>query len=299
MDRRDFLFQLQGLGFLSMGAGLTRMQDHVLKRSIPSTGENLPAVGVGTWQTFDVPGSPAAREPLKEVLTILLDKGGTVVDSSPMYGKSEEVVGDLSTELAINDNLFVATKVWTTGREDGIHQMNESFRLMRRKHIELMQIHNLVDWQTHLKTLRSWKEQGKVKYIGLTHYTSGAHDRLASILSSETIDFIQINYNLLERNAEKRLLPYAKDRGVAVLINQPFQSGSLFRRVSGKQLPEWATDFDCNSWAQFFLKFILSHPAITCVIPGTSTPRHMLDNMGAGLGRLPDQNQRERMASVL
>src|SRR5690606_8165531 len=210
-----------------------------------------------------------------------------------------EVVGELSTALGINDKLFIATKVWTNGRENGVRQMNDSFRLMRRKHIELLQIHNLVDWQTHIKTLRSWKEEGKIKYIGLTHYTSGAHDRLASILKKEPVDFIQINYNLIDRNAEKELLPLARDTGFSVMVNQPFESGSLFNRVSGKGLPAWAKEFDCNSWAQFFLKFILSHPAVTCVIPGTSKPHHMLDNVGAGFGKLPSEKQRQRMAGEI
>ncbi|HEU5145345.1 MAG TPA: aldo/keto reductase [Chryseosolibacter sp.] len=270
-----------------------------MKRTIPATGEKLPVVGVGTWQTFDVPETSPEREELKKVLTALISKGGTVIDSSPMYGRSEEVVGDLSTAIGVNDDLFVATKVWTNGKENGIRQMNDSFRLMQRKKIDLMQIHNLTDWETHLKTLRAWKDEGRVKYIGLTHYTESAHDRLASIISREKVDFIQINYNMIERNAEERLLPLAQDKGVAVLINQPFESGSLFHRVKDKKLPHWATDFDCNSWAQFFLKFILANPAVTCVIPGTSKERHMLDNMGAGVGRLPSEKQRQQMLDVV
>jgi diketogulonate reductase-like aldo/keto reductase len=297
MNRRDCLFRLNALGLLSLGDRVIPKEETIQKRIIPSTSERLPIVGVGTWQTFDVSNSAEERTPLKEVLTTLLSKGGSVVDSSPMYGRSEEVVGDISTELGISNRLFIATKVWTNGRDNGIRQMNDSFRLMRRKHIELMQIHNLVDWQTHLKTLRDWKEQGKIKYIGLTHYTSGAHDRLASIISSEKVDFLQINYNLIDRNAEKELLPRAQEKGVAVLVNQPFESGQLFQRVRNKQLPSWAQEFDCQSWAQFFLKFILSHPAVTCVIPGTSKPHHMVDNMAAGFGRLPDEKMRQQMVS--
>jgi diketogulonate reductase-like aldo/keto reductase len=299
MNRRECLHHLNTLGVLSLGYTGMSTSRPILQRPIPSTGEKLPVVGLGTWQTFDVSGSSDEREPLKEVLKTLLSQGGTVVDSSPMYGRSEEVVGDLSTELAVNDKLFIATKVWTNGRENGIRQMNDSFRLMKREKIDLMQIHNLTDWETHLKTLRSWKESGKVRYIGLTHYTQSAHDRLVSILSSEKVDFIQINYNLLDRNAEKRLLPVAQEKGVAVLINQPFESGSLFQRVKGKQLPPWAKDIDCNSWAQFFLKYILSHPAVTCAIPGTSKPHHMLDNMGAAFGRLPDEKLRRQMVPVI
>lgn len=299
MNRRESLHRLKLLGLFSLSGGEIFPQDAVLKRIIPSTNEKLPVVGVGTWQTFDVSATSEERDLLKGVLKTLLEKGGTVIDSSPMYGRSEEVVGDLSSELGVNNKLFIATKVWTNGRDNGIRQMNDSFRLMRRKQIELMQIHNLVDWQTHLKTLRTWKDEGKIKYIGLTHYTAGAHDRLASIISTEKVDFIQINYNLLDRHAEERLLPLAREQGVAVLINQPFESGTLFSRVKGKQLPSWAREFDCQSWAQFFLKFILAHPSVTCVIPGTSKPHHMLDNMGAGFGRLPDDNERRRMIAAV
>lgn len=299
MNRRDSLQRLKLLGLLSLGRPDEFLQNTLLTRPIPSTGERLPAVGVGTWQTFDIGNTSDEREPLKAVLKTLLDQGGTVVDSSPMYGRSEKVVGDLSHELKVNHKLFIATKVWTNGRDNGLRQMTESLRLMGREQIELMQIHNLVDWQIHLKTLRTWKEEGKIKYIGLTHYTSGAHERLASIISTEKIDFIQINYNLLDRHAEERLLPLARERGVAVLINQPFESGTLFGRVKGKQVPSWAKEFDCQSWAQFFLKFILAHPSVTCVIPGTAKPHHMLDNMGAGFGRLPNDNERRRMIAAV
>ena len=299
MNRRDCLYRLQALGLFTLNPGGVITNESMLKRTIHSTGEKLPVVGLGTWQTFDVSESEDDRKPLKEVLKALLSKGGSVVDSSPMYGRSEEVVGDLSTELKINDKLFIATKVWTHGRDQGIRQMNDSFRLMKRDKIELMQIHNLMDWQTHIKTLRDWKEKGKVKYIGLTHYTSGAHDRLVSILQSEKVDFIQINYNMLDRNAEKKLLPFAMENGVSVLINQPFESGGLFQKVKGKQLPSWAQEFDCHSWAQFFLKYILSNPAVTCAIPGTSKPHHMVDNMGAGVGKLPTEKQREKMVELI
>jgi diketogulonate reductase-like aldo/keto reductase len=299
MNRRNCLSQLNALALLSLGSRPMLDAEQLLKRLIPSTREELPVVGVGTWQTFDVGESDTQRDPLKEVLKTLLGKGGTVIDSSPMYGRSEEVVGDLSSELNVNDKLFIATKVWTTGKESGIRQMNNSLRLMRRETIELMQIHNLTDWETHIKTLRQWKEEGKIKYIGLTHYTDSAHERLASIIAREPVDFIQINYNLVERNAEEKLLPFAREQKVAVIINQPFESGSLFQRVKGKALPAWAKEFDCNSWAQFFLKFILSNPAVTCVIPGTDNPRHMLDNMGAGFGRIPSEKQRRDMIKMV
>lgn len=267
----------------------------MLTRKIPSSGELLPAIGLGTWQTFDVGNAAAEREPLKEVLKTLLGKGGSVVDSSPMYGSSEKVVGDLSTELNLNAKLFIATKVWTNGKDEGIAQMNRSFNLLQRKQMDLMQIHNLVDWQIHLKTLRDWKEQGRIRYLGITHYTESAYSTIEDILKNNPVDFLQINYSMLSRTAEERLFPLAKEKGVAIVINQPFEEGALFQRVKGKTLPAWASDFDCGSWGQFFLKFILSNSAVTCVIPGTSKPHHMADNAGAAFGKLPDENQRQQM----
>ena len=267
----------------------------MLTRKIPSSGELLPAIGLGTWQTFDVGNAAAEREPLKEVLKTLLGKGGSVVDSSPMYGSSEKVVGDLSTELNLNTKLFIATKVWTNGKDEGIAQMNRSFSLLQRKQMDLMQIHNLVDWQIHLKTLRDWKEQGRIRYLGITHYTESAYSTIEDILKNNAVDFLQINYSMLSRTAEERLFPLAKEKGVAIVINQPFEEGALFQRVKGKTLPAWASDFDCGSWGQFFLKFILSNSAVTCVIPGTSKPHHMADNAGAAFGKLPDENQRQQM----
>ncbi len=255
----------------------------------------LPIVGVGTWHTFDVGTSPAERAPLKEVLKTLLEKGGSVIDSSPMYGRSEGVVGDLSTELGINDKLFIATKVWTSGRQSGIDQMNRSFSLLQRQTIDLMQIHNLVDWRTHLTTLRNWKADGKIRYLGITHYTESSYSNIEQILKTEKLDFLQINYSIVSRKVEERILPLAQDKGVAVIINQPYEGGLLFRSVRGKELPDYAKEFDCNSWGQFFLKFILSHPAVTCVIPGTDNPKHMIDNMGAGMGKLPNNEMRKKM----
>jgi diketogulonate reductase-like aldo/keto reductase len=232
---------------------------------------------------------------LKEVLATLDRKGGKVVDTSPMYGFSEKNVGKLSTDLGINQNLFLATKVWTTGKERGIEQMNNSLSLMKREKLDLMQIHNLVDWKTHIKTLREWKEKGKIKYIGITHYQPSAYAEMESIMNSEPLDFIQVNYNIAERESSERLLPLAQEKKIAVIISQPFGVGKLFRRVQDKKLPSWASEFDCNSWAQFFLKYVASHPAVTCVIPGTGNPEHMLDNIQAAYGRLPDEKQRERM----
>lgn len=298
MNRRESILYLTSLGLLPL-TGWSSMDNIITKRNIPSTLEELPCVGIGTWQTFDVGTNAAERNPLKEVLQKLMESYATVVDSSPMYGASEKVVGELSQELKINNKLFVATKVWTTGEDSGIKQMNTSFSLLKREVIDLMQIHNLVDWQAHLKTLRQWKEQGKIRYIGLTHYTDSAHDMVASIIKRESVDFIQINYNLLDQHAGEQLLPLAQEKKVAVLINRPFEEGALFTRVKGKVLPEWAAEFECTSWAQFFLKFILSHPAVTCVIPGTSKVTHLLDNLQAGIGKLPDITQRKRMIQLI
>ena len=297
MDRRTCLHNLSALGLLPL---ITSMQQKkVIKRIIPSSNEQLTAVGVGTWQTFDVGEAAAEREPLKNVLKTLIEKSGSVIDSSPMYGRSEKVVGELSTELSLNSKLFIATKVWTSGEEEGIRQMNNSFSLLKRDKLDLMQIHNLVDWQTHLKTLRKWKESGKVRYIGITHYTESAYDTVEQILKNNTLDFLQINYSLVSRKAEERLFPLAKEKQVAVIINQPFESGSLFRNVKGKQLPAWAGEFDCTSWAQFFLKYILSNSTVTCVIPGTDRVDHMVDNMSAAYGQLPTEKHRAQMIKLI
>jgi diketogulonate reductase-like aldo/keto reductase len=216
-----------------------------------------------------------------------------------MYGTAESVVGDLAAELGITERLFLATKVWTSGREAGVAQMEQSFRRLRARRVDLMQIHNLLDWRTHLRTLREWKAAGRIRYLGVTHYTSGAYEELERVLRSEPLDFVQLNYSLGEREAERRILPVARERGVAVLVNRPFSEGGLFQRVRGQALPAWAAEFDCESWAQFFLKWILAHPAVTCVIPGTSRPQHVVDNVRAGLGRLPDPAVRDRMAALV
>jgi diketogulonate reductase-like aldo/keto reductase len=297
MNREIFLKQLLAMGIAS--PLLIDMMQTIRTRPIPSTNEQLPVIGVGTWQTFDVGNSAAERDPLKEVLKTLIAKGGKVIDSSPMYGQSEKVVGDLSEELKLNASLFMATKVWTTGKEEGIAQMNKSFASMKRKQMDLMQIHNLVDWKTHLRTLQEWKEQKKIRYIGITHYLESAYASIEDIINTNQIDFLQINYSLLSRKSGERLLPLAKDKNIAVLINRPFEEGALFQRVKGKQLPEWAKEFDCTSWAQFFLKFIISNPAVTCAIPGTDKPHHMVDNLAAGFGKLPDEKMRDKMVAVV
>ncbi|MCF0062340.1 aldo/keto reductase [Dyadobacter chenwenxiniae] len=270
-------------------------QAMILQRSIPVSGEKIPVVGLGSWQQFDVGPSASERTPLKEVLKEMQEMGGKLIDASPMYGRSEEVIGELTTALKNNDQFFFATKVWTTGRQEGIDQMNDSFKKMGRKKMDLMQVHNLQDWQTHLKTLKDWKTQGRVKYIGITHYTDSAHPRLEQIVKSKEIDFVQFNYSIRSRNAEKSLLNAARDNGVAVIINEPFEQGALFRAVKGKELPAFAADYDIKSWAQFFLKYIISQEAVTCAIPGTSDVKHLVENLSAGLGKLPDEAGRKKM----
>ena len=271
----------------------------MLQRPIPSSGETIPAVGLGTWRTFDVGSAPAERAPLAEVLQRLVALGGRVVDSSPMYGAAESVLGDLGAALGVTDRLFLATKVWTSGRDAGTAQMEQSVQRLRTRRLDLMQIHNLLDWRTHLRTLRMWKDTGRIRYLGVTHYTSSAYDELERVLRSEPLDFVQVNYSLGEREAERRILPLARERGIAVLVNRPFSEGGLFRRVRGQPLPAWAAEAGCASWAQIFLKWILAHPAVTCVIPATSRPQHLADNMGAGMGALPDAVTRDRMAALI
>lgn len=267
----------------------------IIKNTIPGTSEALPAIGMGTWQTFDINSQSSDRDNLKQVLKTFVDKGGTVIDSSPMYGRSEEVVGELAAELKVHPKLFMATKVWTRGKQAGIRQMEQSMQEMRAHPMDLMQVHNLVDFHTHIDTLRKWKSEGKIRYIGITHYTDSAHDDLADLIRTQALDFIQVNYSINDRNADRQLLPLARDKGVAVLINRPYSGGNLFGRVKGRNLPEWAADYDIQSWGQFFLKFIISHPAVTCAIPATSKVHHMEDNMGAAYGKLPDEKTRQEM----
>jgi len=295
LTRRDLLRVTLRVGALALTGGFA-MAATLIRKPIPKAGELLPAVGLGTWQTFDVGAAESARAPLKEVLREFVRLGGSVIDSSPMYGNSESVAGDLAAELGVHKQLFLATKVWTSGRDAGIRQMEESFKRLRARRIDLMQVHNLVDYRTHLATLRAWKEQGKVRYIGVTHYTAGAYDQLARVIAAEEMDFVQLNYSLAEREAEQRLLPLAADRRIAVLVNRPFAEGALFRKARGKPLPPWAKEIGCASWAQFFLKFVISHPAVTCAIPATSKVEHVVDNMLAALAPLPDTKTRERMA---
>jgi diketogulonate reductase-like aldo/keto reductase len=271
----------------------------MITRSIPRSGEAMPVIGLGTWQTFDVGADAEARQPLRQVVQLLIDAGGRMIDSSPMYGRAEAVTGELVARLGARQKVFLATKVWTSGRERGIEQMKRSAQLLRSDVIDLMQIHNLVDWQTQLASMRQMKEEGRIRYLGITHYTESALTELARIIESERdIDFVQLPYSIESRAAETRLLPVAQARGVAVIVNRPFEEGGLFRRAKGRALPEWSAELGCKSWAQFFLKYILGHDAITCVIPATSDPRHMSDNLAAGLAPLPDERQRQRMRAA-
>jgi diketogulonate reductase-like aldo/keto reductase len=297
VDRRSFLRLMGGLA-ASLGcypSALSAQQAAVIKKAIPSTGERLPVIGMGTSRTFDAGDDPQLQSTLLEVLQIFFDRGGAVIDSSPMYGSAEKVTGDLLKRISIKKSLFAATKVWTDGRQEGIEQMKRSMQLMGVERFDLMQIHNLRDWQVHLETLKAWKSEGKVRYIGITTSHGRFHDELEAILEIEPFDFVQFSYNIANRVVEQRLLPIAAERGMATLINRPFQRGDLFRQVKGKPLPDWADEFDCASWGQFFLKFVVSHPAVTCAIPATSKPHHMMDNMGAGFGRLPDAALRKKM----
>jgi len=253
-------------------------------RPIPASGEMLPVVGLGTYQSFDVASGAPERGPVKEVLSLFVQQGGKLIDSSPMYGPSEAVVGDLAAELGITARLFMATKVWTSAREAGIRQMEQSLKRMRVERMDLMQIHNLLDWKAHLGTLQQWKAAGRIRYIGITHYHSGAYAELERLMKTQDFEFVQFNYSIAEREAEERILPLARDLGIAVIV---------------KEVPAWAAEFDCKSWGQFFLKYILAHPAVTCVIPATGKPQHLLDNMMAGIGRLPDAAMRKRMIAFM
>ena len=265
------------------------------ERPVPSSGERLPVIGLGTWQTFDAGNDRAMRAELREVLRVFA-AGGKLIDSSPMYGSSETVAGDLIAELGVRERLFIATKVWTSGRDEGIAKMETSFKRLRVERMDLMQVHNLMDVATHTETLQQWKAQGRVRHIGITHYSSSAYGEIERLLKTGAYDFVQINYSLAERDAEQRLLPLAAERKVNVIINRPFAGSALFGQTKGKQLPPWAAELGIASWAQYFLKWIVSHPAVTCAIPGTGKAEHMRDNLGAAQGPTPNAAARKRMA---
>jgi aryl-alcohol dehydrogenase-like predicted oxidoreductase len=269
-------------------------------RRIPSTGQAIPVIGCGTWLGFDVAGSPHELPARADVLAALFAAGGSVVDSSPMYGSAERVVGDLLHASASRDKAFLATKVWTTGKAAGIAQMERSMASLGTAHLELMQVHNLVDWQTQLATLRDWKSQGRISYIGVTHYTESAYPELEQVMRAEPLDFVQFNYSVAARAAEQRLLPLAAERGMAVIVNLPFGGGKVLRGLRHRPLPPSAQDIGCGNWNQLLLKFVLSQPTVTCVIPGTSSPQHMAANAVAGIGELPGPDYwKTRLADVI
>lgn len=267
-------------------------------RAIPGDGRRLPAVGLGTWQTFDVGADAAARANLGRLLERFVELGGEVIDSSPMYGSAEGVVGDLARERGLRRRLFLATKVWTRGTGAGVAQMQESLRRLGSERIELMQVHNLLDWKQHLPTLRAWKAEGRIRYLGISHYHASAYAEVEEILRSEALDFLQINYSLAEPESARRLLPLAAERGVAVIANRPFAEGALFRTVQGRTLPAAAADHGCRSWAQLFLRWILAHPALTCAIPASNRLDHLEDNMAAAMSPLPAPGEQPLLARM-
>jgi diketogulonate reductase-like aldo/keto reductase len=295
--RRIFLKQLAVLGtaILLKPGGAIAAEQSVIARAIPATGERLPVIGMGSWVTFDVGNNSYERAVRTRVMQAFFDNGGALIDSSPMYGSSEEVIGEGLRTIKNKDRLFAATKVWILGKKSGIRQMDDSQKLWGAPRFDLMQIHNMLDWETHWETLRGWKAEGRVRYVGITTSHGRRHEDLAKAMAKTPFDFVQFTYNLNDREVEQRLLPLAAEREMAVIINRPFDGGSLIRRVRGKPLPPWAAEFDCRNWAQYFLKFIVSHPAVTCAIPATSRVDHMVENMGAGFGRLPDAAMRRQM----
>jgi diketogulonate reductase-like aldo/keto reductase len=306
VDQRSRRQMLKNLSAAMIALGLpervlpmTDVREKMRTRHIPATSEPLPVIGCGTYRTFDVGATPDERLPLLAVLKALFAAGGSVIDSSPMYGRAEGVVGDLLAQTQNRSRAFLATKVWTRGQQAGLEQINRSFELLQDRQIDLIQVHNLLDWKVQLSTLRGLKSAGRIRYIGITHYSASAFAEVESVLRSETLDFLQINYAMNDTAVERRILPLAADRGVAVIVNQPFGGGGLLGSVSHRPLPSWAQEIDCQSWAQILLKFVLSHPAVTCAIPGTGRPEHMLDNIGAGFGRMPDAVLRASMIDSL
>src|SRR6516162_4117570 len=299
LSRAAFLRLVGGMGATLVNRRFAVAQPHnegeaMQTRPIPSSGEALPVIGCGTYVGFDV-GNSDKLKALADVIRTLRDAGGKVFDTSPMYGRAEAVLGELLAAAPDPKRSFIATKVWTRGRQAGITQMERSFALLKSKRIDLMQVHNLVDWETHLATLRRWKQDGRIRYLGVTHCTASSYDDLEAVMRKETLDFVQLNYSLDDRAAERKLLPLAADRGIAILVNLPFGGGGLLRRLANRPLPDWAAEIDCTSWAQILLKFVLAHPAVTCVIPGTGNPTHMADNCQAGTGMLPDAALRKRI----
>ena len=300
-SRRDLLKAGIGVGasiFLPT-ASLLGQTSSLIQRKIPSTGESLPIIGIGTARRYEAVTTEAERAPLREVLRQFKEMGGRVIDTAPSYGTAEVVVGDLVAELAIRDSLFIATKLGIRGRDAGIEQLEQSFKRLRTAKIDLIAVHNLQDTQTQLRTLRDWKQAGRIRYVGITTSFERQHPEFEQTMKAEALDFIQVDYALDNRKADQRILPLAADRGMGVMINLPFGRGRLFRAVQGQPLPLWAVEFDCASWAQFFLKYIMSHPVVTCAVPGTAKVEYLVDNLGAARGRLPDAAMRRRMESFI
>ena len=295
-SRRTVLTSMLAFGLGgALGPGPLLAAARPLTKAIPVSGEALPVIGMGTWITFNVGEDAALREQRRGVLQTFFDRGGGMIDSSPMYGSSEEVIGYCLARIENTDGLFAATKVWTPTRWLGVRQMEASEELWGTQRFDLMQIHNLLDWEAHLETLLEWKAEGRLRYIGITTSHGRRHDEFLQVMAEQPLDFVQFTYNILDRRAEQRLLPLAAERGQAVIVNRPFRRGALIDGLAGKPLPAWAQEIDCANWAQFLLKFIVSHPAVTCAIPATSRVDHMEENMGAAYGRLPDAKMRERM----
>ena len=296
-SRRDFI-ALSSLSFLPTLSNASMLNESMLKRVIPSSGEEMPVIGLGTSRVFDIEPSKNELNVREKILDIFYENGGRLIDTSPMYGMSEEIIGITAKKYIEKNRFFLATKVWTEGRENGMRQIEESFQKMRTDKISLIQVHNLLDWKTQIKTLRSLKDEGRINYIGITHYKSNAFDEMIKIMKAEKVDFAQFNYSMGEREAEQKILPFCKDNGIATLINRPFMRGRLFREAQERKLPSWVSDYDIDSWGQFFLKYIISHDAVTNIIPATSKPKNMLDNARAGMGRMLDEKAKKRMFEV-
>ena len=297
LNRRDFI-ALSSLSFLPKLSIASAPNQSMLKRVIPSSGEEMPVIGLGTSRVFDIEPSKNELNVREQILDIFYENGGRLIDTSPMYGMSEEIIGMTAKKFIEKNRFFLATKVWTEGRENGIRQIEESFQKMRADKISLIQVHNLLDWKTQIKTLRSLKDEGRIDYIGITHYKSNAFDEMIKIMKAEKVDFAQFNYSMGEREAEQKILPFCKDNGIATLINRPFMRGRLFRETQKKKLPSWVSDYDIDSWGQFFLKYIISNDAVTNVIPATSKTKNMLDNARAGMGKMLDEKAKKRMLGV-
>jgi diketogulonate reductase-like aldo/keto reductase len=298
ITRKNFL-GLAGGGAALLAASMASLPAiagrKIRTKKIPKSGEHLPVIGVGTSRVFDIRDEPDAFPSRQQVLRHLFEAGGSVIDSSPMYGSAEGVVGDLLAKMGGRKKAFIATKVWTDGSQEGIAEMNRSFSLFKTNQIDLMQVHNLTDTKTQLKTMRKWKEEGRFRYLGITHYVPDAIDDVIAVVKREKLDFVQMMYSLDEPEAAARLLPLCQEKGVAFLANRPFARGNQFAMTRGKTLPGWAKEIDIDSWARFFLKFVIGHPAVTCAIPGTDKPKYMLDNLGAGYGRLPNPKEHAKM----